>query len=59
MVNAYLFAIRENADDEQRDKIDEALTPPLTARAPDGRPAWYGSDEDAWGAFSQSFPQTR
>jgi hypothetical protein len=50
-MNLYLFAIRENADDEAMATIDRALEPPLSMTR-GGVPAWYGSDEDAWESFS-------
>lgn len=48
--NAYLYAIRESADEKDLAKIEEALTPPSTFKA-GGRPAWYGSDEEASALF--------
>jgi hypothetical protein len=55
-VNAYRYAIYENADEKQREKIDEALTPPKNAKI-GGVPAWYGSDEDAWQSFMRQAPK--
>lgn len=52
-MNAYLFAIREHADDKRVAEIARALEPPASYRV-DGRPAWYGSDEDAWDAWEQA-----
>lgn len=51
-VAAYLFALREHADETRRAAIEEALRPPLTYRVK-GAPAWYGSDEDAWSEFAR------
>jgi hypothetical protein len=50
MLNAYLFAIREHASEKDRDRIDEALTPPRGYRKADGTPAWWDEDE-AWQDF--------
>jgi hypothetical protein len=50
-VNLYLFAIRENASEEQLAEIDEALAPPATFRV-GGAPLWYGDDDDAWSQWS-------
>lgn len=55
-VNLYRHAIYENADDKQKEKIDEALTPPKTAKI-GGVPAWYGSDEEAWTQFVRQAPK--
>jgi hypothetical protein len=55
-VNLYRFAIYENADDKQREKIDDALTPPKTAKFK-GVPSWYQSDDDAWASFMQQAPK--
>lgn len=49
-MNAYLFALREYADEDTLARIDEALEPPLTAKV-GAVPAWYGSDEDAWAGW--------
>ena len=52
-MNLYLFALRENATDEQILEIEEALTPPVVAKV-GNVPAWYGSDEDAWTEFNHA-----
>jgi hypothetical protein len=52
-VNAYLYAIRENADEDDLARIEDALTPPTTYRNASGVPAWYGSDDDAWAEFER------
>lgn len=59
-INAYLWALRENADADRLEAITEALQPPLTLRR-NGVPAWYGSDEDAWAEWDRqtSSPQQR
>lgn len=51
-MNAYLYAIRENATEEQLAEIDAALEPPVTYRHK-GAPVWYGSDDDAWAEFAR------
>jgi hypothetical protein len=51
-VNAYLFALREHADEKERDRITEALKPPRTYKVA-GAPAWYGDDDDAWAEFAR------
>lgn len=43
-MNAYLFALRENADEKTIDKIEDALTPPLSVRV-NGVPVGFGEDE--------------
>lgn len=55
-VNLYRHALFEHADEKQRDKINEALTPPKTFKV-GGVPAWYGSDEDAWAEFARQAPK--
>lgn len=50
-VNTYLYAIRENANEDDLKLIEEALTPPPQYRV-QGVPAWYGSDDDAWTEFA-------
>jgi hypothetical protein len=55
-INLYRYAIFEHADDKEREKINEALTPPKTAKF-GGVPAWYGSDEDAWAEFTRQVPK--
>jgi hypothetical protein len=55
-VNLYRYAIYENADEKQREKIDEALTPPKRVKF-GGVPAWYGSDEEAWTQFLRQAPK--
>ena len=50
-MNAYLYAIREHASEEDLAEITEALTPPRQYRV-NGAPSWYGSDDDAWAAFA-------
>jgi len=45
-VNLYRFALLEAADEKEREKIEQALQPPITAKRR-GVPTWYGSDEDA------------
>ena len=57
-LNLYRYAILEHADEKQREKITEALTPPKDARF-GGVPAWYGSDEDAWAEFARQAPKAR
>ena len=49
--NAYLYALREHADEDRLAQIDAALEPPRSYRV-GGAPAWYGSDEDAWAQFA-------
>lgn len=51
-VNAYLWAIREHANEDRLAQIDAALEPPRSYRV-QGAPAWYGSDEDAWAEFAR------
>lgn len=51
-MNAYLFAIREHADEKLRDKIDAALEPPLSYR-PGGVPVGF-DDEDMWSEWEQA-----
>ena len=55
-VNLYRHAIYEHADEKQKEKIDEALTPPKTSKF-GGVPAWYGSDEEAWTQFVRQAPK--
>lgn len=49
--NLFLYRAREHADEKQRAAIDKALEPPVTYKV-NGRPAWYGDDEDAWQEFA-------
>ena len=50
-VNTYLYAIRENANEDDLLLITEALTPPRQYRV-NGVPSWYGEDDDAWQQFA-------
>lgn len=50
-VNAYLFAIREYADERRLDEIEAALEPPNRWDEQRQAPAWWVDDEDAWDAF--------
>lgn len=47
-----MYAITENASDEDIAKIQAQLEPP-DERDENGVPAWYGSDEDAWAEFER------
>jgi hypothetical protein len=51
-VNLYRFAITENADEKEREKIEDALRPPVHLRV-NSTPVWYGSDDDAWSQFAR------
>ena len=42
-VNAYLSALRENADEKELARLEAALTPPARG----GVPSWWESDEAA------------
>ena len=53
-LNAYLFAIREYADKELRERIDEALEPPNRWDALRQAPTWWVDDEDAWSGFANA-----
>jgi hypothetical protein len=55
-VNLYRHALYEHADEKDRQKIDEALTPPKTLKI-GGAPAWYGSDDEAWAQFMRQAPK--
>lgn len=52
-LNLYLTMIREWANKERLEEIDEALTPPPSWRDPlTGLPAgWTGSEDDDWAAW--------
>jgi len=43
----------EHADKDTRDRIAEALEPPVQLRVA-GVPAWYGDDDDAWKDFERA-----
>lgn len=49
-MNLYLYAIREHADEKRLAEIERALEPPVASRV-NGRPAWYGDDEEVWQAW--------
>jgi len=40
----------ENADEQERERVSEALKPPRHFKFGNA-PAWYGSDDDAWAEF--------
>jgi len=48
-----LFASKQHADERRLDEIERALTPPVTAKTVDRRPAWFGSDEDVWAEWKK------
>lgn len=50
-VNLFVHLLTDGADQDRLDEIDEALTPPLSVRGPDGRPLAWGDEDDAWSEF--------
>jgi hypothetical protein len=54
VVNLYLFAIREWADADLRDQIDEALEAPNQWDEVRRAPKWWVDEEDAWASWQNA-----
>ena len=51
----YLHSLRDGADDDRLDQIEEALIPPAGWRNPlTGMPAGFGDEDDDWEAWVQA-----